>query len=186
MLMVHPRLFFSNEQNERMNKWAKWTNEQINKHFYSFKKMSKHFYYKMSKMSKWVNEYNASKWAKSPYEQIWCQMSTWNSNLLQKYPWVYHAHGTPGCTMSELHITQIDAPSFSNCTLNKKNATYLFICLIIRGVHKYPNWSIWSGFSDIWSDFLTFEYPKYGKFSDIYGYPLWNFRSHLKISDVPT
>ena len=43
-----------------------------------------------------------SKWAKCPYEQIWCQMSTWNSNLLQKYSWVYHAHGTPGYTMSEI------------------------------------------------------------------------------------
>ena len=93
MLMVHPRLSYPNEQNELISKWTKWTNEQMNKHFYSFKKMSKHFYYKMSKMSKW---------AKFPYEQIWCQMSTWSSNLLQKYPRVYHAHGTPGCTMSEL------------------------------------------------------------------------------------
>ena len=59
MLMVHPRLFSPNEQNERMNKWAKWTNEQMTKHFYSFEKMSKHFYYKMNKISKWVNEQNA-------------------------------------------------------------------------------------------------------------------------------
>ena len=44
------------------SKWAKWANkqnEQMSKHFYSFKKMSKHFYYKMSKMNKWLNEQNA-------------------------------------------------------------------------------------------------------------------------------
>ena len=49
-----------------------------------------------------------SKWAKCPYEQIWCQMSTRSSNLLRKYLWVYHAHGTPGCTMSELSSGLID------------------------------------------------------------------------------
>ena len=56
-----------------------------------------------------------SKWAKCPYEQIWCQMSTWNFNLLQKYPWVYHAHGTSGCTMSEL----------------KEKALFKKICLLV-------------------------------------------------------
>ena len=72
--------------NVRMNKWAKWTNEQMNKHFYSFKKMSKHFYYKMSK---WVNEQNAHmrkfgiKWA---------------PNIL-----IYYKN-TPGCTMLMVHL----------------------------------------------------------------------------------
>ena len=80
---------WANEQNEQMSKWAnisthlrKWANTFI---------------------TKWANE-QMSKWAKCPYEQIWCQMSTWNSNLLQKYPWVYHTHGTPGCTISELSL----------------------------------------------------------------------------------
>ena len=69
MLMVHPRIFSPNEQNERMSEWANEQNEQKSKHFYSFKKMSKHFY---------INEQieQMSKWAKCPYEQIWCQMST--------------------------------------------------------------------------------------------------------------
>ena len=49
MLMVHLILFSPNEQNERMSKWAKWTNEQMNKNFY-------HFYYNMSKR---VNEQNS-------------------------------------------------------------------------------------------------------------------------------
>ena len=90
MLMVHPRLF---SPNERMSKWAKWTNEQTFLLIYENEQtllLQNEQYEQMSK------------WAKFPYEQIWCQMSTWSSNLLQKYPWVYHAHGTPGCTMSEL------------------------------------------------------------------------------------
>ena len=88
MLMVHPRLFSPNEQNERMSKWVKWTNEQMSKHFYSFKKMSKHFYYKMSKMSRWVNEQNVhmSKFGVK-----------WASEIL-----IYYKN-TPGCTMLMVH-----------------------------------------------------------------------------------
>ena len=73
--------------NERMSKWAKWTNEQMNKHFYSYKKMSKHFYYKISKMSKWVNELNAHM-----------------SKFVVKWAPVTMLMVTPGCTMSELNM----------------------------------------------------------------------------------
>ena len=89
MLMVHPRLFSPNEQNERMSKWVKWTNEQMSKQFYSFKKMSRHyFYYKMSKMSRWVNEQNVhmSKFGVK-----------WASEIL-----IYYKN-TPGCTMLMVH-----------------------------------------------------------------------------------
>ena len=85
MLMVHPKLFSQNEQNERM---SKWTNEQMSKHFYPFKKMSKHLYYKMNKISKWVNEQNAhmSKFGVK-----------WAPEIL-----IYYKN-TPGCTMLMVH-----------------------------------------------------------------------------------
>ena len=88
MLMVHPRLFFSNEQNQRMSKWTKWTNVQMSKHFYLFKKMSKHFYYKMSKMNKWVNEQNA-------------HMSKFGVKWAHEVP-IYYKN-IPGCTMLMVH-----------------------------------------------------------------------------------
>ena len=88
MLMVYLRLFSPNEQNERMSKWEKWTNEQMSKCFYSFKKMSTHFYYKMSEMSKWVNEQNIhmSKFGVK-----------WAPEIL-----IYYKN-TPGCIMLMVH-----------------------------------------------------------------------------------
>ena len=64
--------------NEQMSKVNKWTNEQT---FLLIYENEQTFLLQ--------NEQNEqmSKWAKFPYEQIWCQMSTWSSNLLQKYPW---------------------------------------------------------------------------------------------------
>ena len=60
----------------------------MSKHFYSFKKMSKHFYYKMSKMSNWVNEQNAHM-SKSGVK--------WAPEFL-----IYYKN-TPGCTMLMVH-----------------------------------------------------------------------------------
>ena len=72
-------------QMSKMREWAKWTNEQMSKHFYSFKKMSTHFYYKMSK---WVNEQNShmSKFGVK-----------WAPEIL-----IYYKN-TPGCTMLMVH-----------------------------------------------------------------------------------
>ena len=56
-----PYLWYTQDyflQMSKMSEWANKQNEQMSKHFYPFKKMSKHLNYKMSKMSKGVNEQN--------------------------------------------------------------------------------------------------------------------------------
>ena len=58
MLMVYLGVLWSWYTQDYFFQMSEWANEQMSKHFYSFKKISKHFYYKMSKMSKWVNEQN--------------------------------------------------------------------------------------------------------------------------------
>ena len=94
----------------QMSKMNKWANEQTFLQFYSFKKISKHFYYKMSKQ---VNEQNVHmskfgvKW--TPEILIYYK-NTPGCVMLMVHPAVpcswytrlYHDHGTPDCTMSEL------------------------------------------------------------------------------------
>ena len=96
-------------QMSKMSEWANEQNEQMSKHFYSFKIMSKifysfkimskHFYYKMSKR---VNKQNAhmSKFGVK-----------WAPEIL-----IYYKN-TPGCTMLMVHPGVPWVNSFTNFTL---------------------------------------------------------------------